>query len=123
MPRKARELTAVEVRRLPEGLHAVGGVDGLLMRVKPTGARSWVLRVVVGAKRRDVGLGGFPDVPLQAARERAREARDQIRAGTDPVAERKAARAALIASQATGITFAKAAQECHASRAKEFRNA
>jgi len=123
MPRKARELTAVEVRRLPEGLHAVGGVDGLLMRVKPTGARSWVLRVVVGAKRRDIGLGGFPDVPLLAARDRAREAREQIRAGTDPVATRKAARAALVAAQATGVTFAKAARECHGARSKEFRNA
>ncbi|HMM76155.1 MAG TPA: integrase arm-type DNA-binding domain-containing protein [Gammaproteobacteria bacterium] len=122
MPRKAREMSAVEVRRLPEGLHAVGGVDGLLMRVKPTGARSWVLRVVIGSKRRDVGLGGFPDIPLQTARERAREAREQIRAGTDPVATRKAARAALVASQAVSITFEQAARECHASKSKEFRN-
>lgn len=123
MPKKAREISAVEVRRLSEGLHAVGGVDGLLMRVKPTGSRQWVLRVTVGSKRRDIGLGGFPDVPLQAARERAREAREQIRAGTDPVATRQAARASLVASQAGSLTFQKAAQECHTSRAKEFRNA
>ena len=48
MPRKSKELSALEVGRLAEpGLHFVGGVAGLAMQVQPSGARSWVLRFTV----------------------------------------------------------------------------
>jgi hypothetical protein len=69
MPRKATELGPLAVKRLTTpGLHAVGGVAGLLLQVKETGARSWILRAVVGADRRHIGLGGYPDVTLAQAR-------------------------------------------------------
>ena len=98
MPKKARELSAKEVRDLKhpgKGRNAVfpvGGVAGLLLQITPTGARSWLLRTTVGDRRRDIGLGGYPDITLAQARERAREAKDAIRQGIDPVDERKAAR-------------------------------
>ena len=56
------------------------------MAVKESGARSWVLRTMTGDRRRDFGLGGFPDVGLAKAREKAREYKEQIRQGIDPVA-------------------------------------
>ena len=124
MPKKAQELSAVQVKRLTKpGLHAVGGVAGLQLQVKQTGARSWILRAQIGAHRRDIGLGGYPDVTLAAARERVREARETIRQGIDPIEERKAARAALIADQARQLTFAEAAVQCHATKTPEFSNA
>lgn len=124
MPKKARELSAIEVRRLTRpGTHPVGGVDGLLLRVSPTGARSWILRTMVGGKRRDVGLGGYPDVPLAQAREQARELRQKIREGVDPVAERQAAKDALRAAHASRITFDQAAKRCIAAKRHEFRSA
>lgn len=125
MPKKVEELSAAEVRRLTApGLHAVGGVAGLLLQVgKTAGARSWILRTKVGSKRRDIGLGGFPDVSLAQAREKARIVKDQILKGLDPVAERKAAKHALKAAQAMIISFADAATQCHAARVQEFRNA
>ena len=123
MPRKAQELSALQVKRLSKpGLHAVGGVAGLQLQVKGTGARSWILRAQIGSRRRDVGLGGYPDVPLSAAREKAREAREQIRQGIDPVEARKATRAALIADQALKLSFAEAAVKCHATKTPGFRN-
>lgn len=122
MPKKARELTATEVRRLKPGTHAVGGVAGLLINVKPTGARSWVLRAIVGGRRRDIGLGGFPDVPLADARQRAREARDLIRQGIDPAAQRQAARDALKAAGGKRKTFREVAISCHKMKAHEFRS-
>jgi len=76
----------------------------------------------VGAKRRDIGLGGFPDVTLSQAREKAREAREKIRQGIDPAAERRAAREALVAAQAKALTFDQAAHRCHESKVDEFRN-
>ena len=79
MPRRAKELSAVEVRRLGPGVHNVGGVAGLLMQVADSGARSWLLRVRIGDKRRGIGLGPFPEIGLARARERAAEAKEAIR--------------------------------------------
>lgn len=124
MPKKAEILSAIQVKRLSRpGNHNVGGVAGLLLQVTESGARSWVLRAVVGQKRRDIGLGGYPDVTLEQARERARQARDLIRQGIDPVSERKARREALIKEQANQMTFQKAAMEAYKVKSKEFRNA
>lgn len=86
----AKELTALEVKRLTTaGLHAVGTVPGLRLNVSASGARSWVLRVSFGGKRKDIGLGSYPAVPLADAWKRARETLDQIRAGVDPAAQRR----------------------------------
>lgn len=109
MARKAKELGALEVSRLETpGLHAVGGVAGLALQVTPRGARSWVLRVMVGGKRREMGLGGYPDVTLTGAKEAARAARAQISDGIDPVAERQSKRSALAAAVAATMTFSEA---------------
>lgn len=124
MPKKAAELSAVEVKRLTKpGLHAVGGVAGLLLQVTSTGARSWILRVKVGAKRRDMGLGGFPDVPLAMAREKARQARELIASGIDPVLQRQESRSALIREQAKAVTFEEMAKGYVQRKAKEYKTA
>jgi len=135
VPKKAKELSATEVRRLTNkpGLHSVGGVSGLLLQVTKSGATSWVLRYSTGemrptasgkpyAVRHDMGLGPFPEVTLAQAREAAREAKQKIREGIDPVAERKAARDATRAALAKRKTFEQAARECHAVKAHDFRN-
>lgn len=110
MPRKAKELSALEVSRLKTpGLWSVGGVAGLYLQVGTSGARSWILRVVVAKKRRDHGLGGFPDVTLAMVKEKARRARESIEQGQDPIAQRKQAISAAIAQQATDKTFEQAA--------------
>lgn len=110
MPRKAKELSALEVSRLKTpGLWSVGGVAGLYLQVGTSGARSWILRVVVAKKRRDHGLGGYPDVTLAMVKEKARRARESIEQGQDPIAQRKQAISAAIAQQATDKTFEQAA--------------
>jgi hypothetical protein len=61
MPRAAKPLTAIELKRLVlPGLHAVGTVAGLNLMVKPNGTRSWVLRTKVGTRRAGLGLGFLP---------------------------------------------------------------
>lgn len=129
MPRIAPELSALDVKRLthPGGarnaLFSVGGVPGLHLQISPTGGRSWVLRAKVGDLRRDIGLGGFPGVTLSQARDKAREARAKIESGIDPVEERKAIRAALIAAQRRGLTFTTAVDRFLAAKLSSFRNA
>ncbi|MDQ2065082.1 integrase arm-type DNA-binding domain-containing protein [Xinfangfangia sp. CPCC 101601] len=128
MPRVAKELTALDVKRLGHpgtagnATFAVGGVSGLLLQITPNGGRTWLLRVTVGDKRRELGLGGYPDVTLAQARDRAREAKDQIRRGIDPIEERKAARAALVSAQKRSMTFADAVTGCLTSKLEGFKN-
>jgi integrase len=123
MPKVARELSALEVRRLKRrGWHAVGGVSGLHLRISETGARYWVLRTTIGGKRRDIGIGPFPEVSLADARAEAAQIRRDARKGKDPVAERKAARDALRAAQAKALTFDQCARRYLAGKASEFRS-
>lgn len=122
MPKLAKELAAYEIKRIASpGMHAVGGVAGLHLNIKDSGAKSWILRVKIG-RRMDLGLGAYPEVSLAKAREKAAEARDQLARGIDPRAARRDARAALAASLAKQTTFLEAARLCHARKAREFRN-
>lgn len=124
MPRVARELSPIEVRRLTEpGFHAVGGATGLYLQVTDSGARSWVMRIKIGDKRRDIGLGAFRDVPLAMAREKARATRQEIERGVDPIAEKRAAKAALRAAAAKSVTFDEAARRVITMKTAEFKNA
>ncbi len=110
MARRTKELSALEVSRLSvKGYHHVGGVAGLVLQVSKSGTKSWLMRVLVGGKRREIGLGGFPDVTLAGARESARAIREKIKSGIDPVAEKAAARSTLAATVAAALTFEQAA--------------
>ncbi|MDP2582237.1 integrase arm-type DNA-binding domain-containing protein [Shimia thalassica] len=128
MPKVAKELSALDVKRLahPGGkrnaLFAVGGVPGLHLQITPKAGRSWVLRAKVGSKRRDFGLGGFPAVTLAQAREKARDMRSKIENGVDPIEERKAAQAALEAAQRRGLAFEEAVDKALANKLDAFKN-
>ena len=105
---KVKPMTALSVGRLKApGLHYVGEVAGLALRVSSTGAKSWILRVTIAGKRCDMGLGGYPDATMGDARRRARELREQIDNGGDPIRERQEARAELLASRRKALTFAQ----------------
>jgi integrase len=70
-----------------------GDGDNLWLQVKPgkTGLRmSWLFRFQLGDKQRAMGLGPYPDVDIESAREAARLARLAVRDGRDPIALRRA---------------------------------
>ncbi|MEN9591214.1 MAG: hypothetical protein RLZZ481_3000, partial [Pseudomonadota bacterium] len=82
MPKIAKVLGALEVKRLSEPkLHMVGTVPGLGLSITKAGARSWILRTTVGARRSDIGLGAYPAVTLAEAWTRARDTLTKIRNG------------------------------------------
>ena len=128
MPRKARTMSALEVKRLKhpgQGTNvnvAVGGTDGLLLQLTPTGAKSWILRCVVGSKRRHIGLGGYPEVGLAEAREDARELRKLVRQGIDPIEDKRQRRAALRFQQEGQVSFQEATERFLIAKLSEFSN-
>jgi len=101
MPKVAKELSALDVKRLqhPQSsanpvARAVGGVAGLYLQLSASGAKSWLLKAqLMSGKRREMGLGPYPEVSLADAREEARELKAQIRTGLDPMLERQKLRA------------------------------
>lgn len=118
------KLTVAGVRNAKAGRHADG--NGLYLLVKPAGGRSWLLRVQVDGKRRDIGLGSVElsprsgadviDIPLlhrkrlslSEARDKCAALRNAALSGLDPVLERDRGRRGV-------PTFEQAAEMCHAS--------
>ncbi|WP_370286578.1 tyrosine-type recombinase/integrase [Pseudooceanicola nanhaiensis] len=105
-------LSVQKVKSAGPGRHGDG--RGLFLYVKPTGARSWVLRYQVQGRRRDLGLGAYPDVTLAMARDRAAEARRLIAEEQDPIARKQ---------QAKPKTFKEAALELIESKRPGWKNA
>ncbi|MFM0031191.1 integrase arm-type DNA-binding domain-containing protein [Paraburkholderia madseniana] len=124
MPKIAKELGALAVSKLIKpGMHPVGKVAGLYLQVTGSASRSWILRVKIGEKRREIGLGAYPAVSLKDAQTKAQTERDKIRTGVDPIIERRAAESALRVAQASEITFTEAARQFIASRSHGWKNA
>ena len=88
--------------------------DGLYLDVQPSGTRSWVQRLVIRGWRRELGLGGFPLVPLKDARAQALANRRLARAGGDPLAEKRRLKSMP--------TFAAAAEAVLAQMRPGWRN-
>lgn len=124
MPKLAKELGALAVSKLKHpSLYFVGAVPGLALQVKTGNARSWILRLVIGNKRRDMGLGAYPSVSLAHARQKASGARELVRQGVDPIERQRAALSDLRASLATQVTFKETAKAYVAAHESEWKNA
>ena len=84
-------LTAAKAKTLTKpGLHGDGG--GLYLNVTRGGSRSWVQRISIDGRRREIGLGSFPTVSLARARTVAAVNRMAVAEGHDPLAEKQAAK-------------------------------
>ncbi len=126
MPVKAKELGALAVSKIVQskkpGMHAVGGVDGLLLQITKTGATSWLLRVMIAGKRRGMGLGAYPSVGVAAAREKARAARRQIEEGLDPIELRHTIRREAVIARANTKTFDQCAKAMLEAKGLGWKN-
>ena len=107
-----KALSAAFVRSAPPGRHADG--NGLYLFVQPSGTRSWIQRLLVRGRRRELGLGSLALVPLAEAREKALANRKLARQGGDPLAEKR---------RSQGIpTFAEAAMRLLEQKRAGWRN-
>ena len=109
-PQKA--LSAAFIRSAPLGRHADG--NGLYLFVQPSGTRSWIQRLLIRGRRRELGLGSLALVPLAEARAKALANRKLARQGGDPLAEKR---------RSQGIpTFAEAAARVLEQKRAGWRN-
>ena len=112
------KLTALQVKAAKEPGRYQDG-DGLMLLVKNSGARSWLLRIQYNGDRRDFGLGSANSISLAEARMKAEDYRHMVREGVDPVATWNKED-----SEAQQIpTFAEAAIETHGEQSPAWRNA
>lgn len=107
-------LNPAQIKNLKDPGRYMDG-DGLMLEVRPTGSKTWLLRLQSNGRRRDYGLGSLKDVTLAEARDKARDYRRMLRAGIDPIeAKRKA-----------GVrtpTFREAAVAVHAEHKPGWKN-
>ena len=107
-----KALSAAFVRTARPGRYCDG--NGLYLFVQPSGARSWIQRLVIRGRRRDCGLGSVALVSLAEAREKARANRKLAREGGDPLAEKR---------RAQGVpSFAEAAARVVQQKQAGWRN-
>jgi integrase len=90
---------------------------GLYLQVNRGGAKSWVFRYQRGGRERMLGLGPCHAFSLSEARERARQARQLLHTGADPIDQRRAER------PAPALTFREATQRYFDLHRSEWRNA
>jgi len=119
---KSKALTARGIPSLKPGKHVDG--EGLTLVLAEAGRGKWVLRYFVGGKRRELGLGGYPAVSLAEARNKASDARRQVREGQDPIYERtvEAERIPTFAEAAASFIKAHAPGWSNAKHADQWRN-
>ena len=129
MPKIAKELSALEVKRLSRpGWHAVGGVSGLLLQIREPSQigsplpRSWILRLRIAGQRQLMGLGSYPQVPLADAREMARKLSMEAKGGVNILARKRAQRSALISAAAKSKTFRECAEAYMEAHATDYTN-
>ena len=124
MPKRMAEKRGFELSKLVEpGFHPIGGVPGLYLNVANRDARSWILRLSVGGRRREMGLGPYPEVSHVQAKDKAKAARDLARQGIDPIDQARKARSLLAADRGRQLTFDACAEAYIAAHAAGWRNA
>ncbi|WP_216842462.1 integrase arm-type DNA-binding domain-containing protein [Tabrizicola piscis] len=107
-------LNPLKAKNLHEGKYADG--QGLWLVKSERSRGKWVLRVVIQGKRREMGLGRWPDVSIAEARELAAEARRKLRAGIDPIAQRVEGR-----KKVARLAVQQAVDSCFEARKAELK--
>jgi len=108
-------LSQMKAKSLDKGKYSDG--QGLWLVKSRRDAGKWMLRLSVSGKRREMGLGHWPDVSIAEAREQASAARRTLRDGIDPIQERAKQR-----NKTKRLTVAEAIDGCFVALQAELKN-
>jgi integrase len=112
-------LTELAIRNAKpkEKSYSISDGDGLILLVKESGAKSWVLRYWVNGKEKRAGLGKYPLIGLSGARELKNSFKRELAHGGNPQERKKAEREeAARAKAAKAATFEKFANEWYGQK-------
>ena len=113
-------LSVTKIRALTTpGRHPDG--NGLYLYIGKSGNRSWVQRIVIDGKRRDIGLGRYPDTTLGQARSKCADNRQKVYSGLNPLAAKQAVRQAAVEAP-TLPTFKQLAERYIGANAPTWRH-
>ena len=108
MAKQVNRLTVLKVKQLKTpGWHPDG--NGLYLLIKQSGSKSWVYRYWINKKERKHGLGSYPTVTLEAARDDATNCRKLTSKKIDPIDHKRQLEAEKALEEAKGITFKECA--------------
>jgi len=86
--------TGVRKAKAKDTAYRLSDGGGLYLWITPAGGKLWRWKYRRECKEKLMSLGKYPDVPLSLARDRHAEARKLLASGVDPMAQRKAEKAA-----------------------------
>ena len=117
MAKQVGRLTDAAIRgTLKPGMHPDG--DGLYLQVRGA-SKAWIFRYGAGGRTRYLGLGGYPETSLAGARKARDSAREKVRAGGDPIADKRPA----ATEKPLVITFRQAVDDYISAHEAAWRNA
>lgn len=129
MPKIIRPKTDKEIRTLSfnvdkrtKAYHFVGGAPGLILMCQPPShdgdipPRSWIQRISIEGRQRELGLGSYPVVSLREARQRANDNKAKVLAGKNPLGEKHKRRQKQREERRLSITFEQLMNEYFVER-------
>lgn len=122
MARLVEKLTPLAVSKMAKpGYYGDGA--GLWLQVSLSGSKSWIFRFTLAGKQREMGLGAVHTVNLTEARAKAKECRQLLLEGKDPLDARRSIKQAEALERAKAMTFDQCAEAYIAAHRASWKNA
>ena len=120
MVAKKLSARAVETNKVPGKL---GDGDGLWLVTSKAGSKRWAYIFRWDGRLKEMGLGSFPTVSLEEARDKATAARKLLKAGTNPIEQSRADKEARRIEVERAKSFGEYAKEAILTLTAELRSA
>lgn len=121
MARLVEKLTPLAVGKLVKpGYYGDGA--GLWLQVSPSRSKSWIFRFTLSGKQREMGLGAVHTVNLTEARAKAKECRQLLLEGKDPLDARRSIKQAEAVERAKAMSFDQCAAAYISSHRSSWKN-
>ncbi len=126
MARSLHLLKDLQVRKY-SGTKALNDGGGLYLKIRSGGSKYWTYRYKIGQQGREKGLGAYPDLSLDAARDEAAACRSLRRNGIDPIEhdrqQKAQAKVDAVQAEIRQKTFKQCATEFIDTKRHEWTNA
>lgn len=121
MARLVEKLTPLAVGKFVKpGYYGDGA--GLWLQVSPSRSKSWIFRFTLSGKQREMGLGAVHTVNLTEVRAKAKECRQLLLDGKDPLDARRTIKQAEAVERAKAMTFDQCASAYISAHRSSWKN-